>query len=169
MKHQDELDFENYSVETEKAGSIREKVAQLKNSTWIKDFKYLVQELGNTEQDSQVDAGLFAADAKGQDIKVFRMNLSLKDVGEESLEKTVEFKITQSQSELKAFYGSDTLVEVAFLPKEDDYLLYSFRTDVWTTFETNGKEQLQELIKAAHSAKQKKQEAFKAKFSKTDA
>lgn len=72
----EEMDFENYSVEKKRALNIRSQIAHIKSSGWVQNLKYLVQELGSTEEDANSDTGLFPNKEKATVTQSFKMMIA---------------------------------------------------------------------------------------------
>lgn len=146
------IDFENYSVEEERAKEIRGLVKNIKEQNWVEALKYLVEELGQVEVESGKQTGLdLLADHK---VKVYRPNIENFDASAE---------IVLSGSELKLLLSGSSILEVNFLPKNDDYIVFYLDASKWELMQKLVSA-LQNQVTAAKQVKAERQAAFKAKF-----
>lgn len=159
QKNSDDLnvDFENFSVPKERSTELRSAIQQVKEIGMVDMFKNLVQELGMEEVSSQDDqvAGLI----KAKNPRVFRY-----PVGGGESESPKLFEIFQFEQELRATLGGESLLEVSFLPKDKDFVLFFVNNgflEAWPTFA----EHIAEVVKESEKMKNDRQRHFK-KFKK---
>lgn len=158
-KNTDDLnvDFENFSVPKEKSEQLRSSVQKVKELGIVDIFKGLVQELGFEEVSSQNDqvAGLI----KAKNPRVFKYPVSGSETETPKL-----FEIFQFEQELRATLQQKAVLEVSFLPKDKDFVLFyvdpSF-LDNWDLFFSH----IAEVVKESEKMKNDRQKHFK-KFKK---
>ena len=147
-----DVDFENFSLSEERPFTIRNNIEKIKHTSWVEDLKTLVMERGAEERlDDGTDDFLpgIMADSKP---RVFRS------------EKIAELKVFLFGSELRVKRGDEMLLEVAFLPKDKEFVLYYVNDAKWAEI-SEVFEALLEEMKIAKKQKAERAAAFKAKFS----
>lgn len=151
------VDFENFSLPKERSDELRSAVQRVKDAGIVDAFRELVQELGVEEVSSQENqmAGLI----KAKNPKVFRYPVS--DIGGENA-KLLE--IFQFEQELRATLDGKAILEISFLPKDKDFVLFYVESEFllnWNSFSQN----IAEVVKESQKIKADRSRHFK-KFKK---
>lgn len=152
-----DIDFENFKVETDRATQIREHLARMKSENWMNDLKILVLELGEESKEKDEEAGLIPGLVKDQKIMVYRTPL-------DHAAGAWTFKL--SGTDFRVFLDETSVVEISFLPKADDFLLMYVNETLIDRILTL-RESLTAEIKAARAKKTQRQATFKAAFNKS--
>ena len=148
-----DVDFENFSLSDERAHTIRNNIEKIKHTTWVEDLKTLVTEKGAEERlDDGSDDFLpgIVADSKP---RVYRSD------------KFNDLRVTLYGTELRVKHGDTMLLEVAFLPKDKEFVLYYVNDEKWSEL-SDVFDVLLDEMKIAKKLKAERAAAFKAKFSK---
>jgi hypothetical protein len=148
-----DLDFENFSVEQERAQSIRDNVRRIKDELDLDGLRLLVSELGSEVRDEEAAQGLHSL-LKDQSAKAFIPPADHVAGG---------FKITMASQEFQISFNNRSLLELSYLPKGNDFLVFHLEEADFAHLQ-NLKELLKEEIKAARAKKSSRAAAFKAKF-----
>ena len=153
------VDFENFSVNAERTAEIRAQVERVRAENWIDQLSALAKELGETEEEGESNSqgslpGLQTL--KGNAIQVWRAPIG------HVAEGTV---IQVGGADLKVIFESESLLEIGFLPKNDEYVVFHLAHSRW--------EKLLEIVnslapelKAASKKKSERQAKWKARFEK---
>jgi hypothetical protein len=149
--------LENFEVPAERAAQIRAQVARFKDADWNEEIKNLIQELGSEEKILESEdkslPGLFD---KAQTQKVYRAPEGHAAYG-------LSFVLVGA--DLKVLHNDISLLEVNFLPKGDDIIVFYLneaRLDELLGY----LEALAPQIKEAKAAKGQRQAEWKARFNK---
>lgn len=116
MKRED-VDFENFNVETERATEIRGSIEKLKASGWLSQFRLLATELGVDEAE---DNTLFQE--KSTMVKVFRAPAGGPLEG---------FEARASGADLHVRLKGTSLLEIIELPKAGDFAILHVHQEFW--------------------------------------
>jgi len=150
-----EIDFDSFSVETERASEIRSHVIKLREQNCVENLGLLITEFG------QKQAGMSAVMAK-------QSSLLEEDAVEcyfapaDSIASGV--KITQTGTELKLYKDDRILFELGFLPKNNEYAIYFLDNSRWDEISTILSALTLEVDKAKKS-KSERQSVWKKRFS----
>ncbi len=153
--------LENYSVPIERAQEIRARVQRLREAGWVESLILLANELG-------VDA---PKEASGETLALPGMEGdSAKDITRVFACPTGHLaqglSISCSGNSLRVIKDGTSVLEVAYLPKDDDFLVYHLDDSRFDELNKHLSEDLALEIKAAKAKKNERQAAWKARFSK---
>jgi hypothetical protein len=156
MAVDDEILEDDYQVPTDRATSIRAQVQLLKEAGWMDNLRTLVAEAG--EEVSSEDApSLPGFSEKSEGLRFWR-----------APEGHIAFGLqaTFFNNELKVLMNGELLLELAFLPKDNEWVVYFVKEDNWDAL-CGWVASLEPEIKAARAKKTQRQSAFKARFNKS--
>ncbi len=147
----DDIDFENFKVEEDRADGIRKNLEALKATNLITDLILVVNELGEEKIPSLSG---FAPDtaariwAGPETTPLAKLNLGLQG------------------QELRGHWGDQLVFEVAFLPKGGDFALMFLDESLWAELNMNTEfqEALKDILRQAKSAKSSRAQAWKDRF-----
>jgi len=151
------IDFENYKVETDRALSIRQTLELLKSKNWIGDLKLLVTELGVEKKDDSEESPTLPGIKTPADQKITLYQTP------EGHPVSQDLKIELSGTELNVSLTDVSILEVGFLPKENDYALFYVDEIKFPELE-NMILQLEDQFKLAKSKKNERQATWKKRF-----
>ncbi|HVJ66265.1 MAG TPA: hypothetical protein VM901_13485 [Bdellovibrionota bacterium] len=153
------VDFDNFSVPKERSEELRSAVQRVKDAGMVEGLQTLVAELGVEEVSSQDDqmAGLI----KAKNPKVFRYVLNTESETERSV-----FEIFQFEQELRASVAGRPVLEVSFLPKDKDFLVFYVDAAFLENWKVFGAE-IGDVLREAEKIKSDRQKHFK-KFAKKE-
>jgi hypothetical protein len=172
------MDFENYTVESERAEAIRNQLREIREKANVGQIEMLVHELGTEDQESASDEKVPALPGFGKEIKsllkTYRTGFTEKvtaeipaDAPEGFVPQTSEIQhsveIRQTDSEIRLLVDNRTLVDFTSLPKADEYLINRVdetRLSLLPAFFAS----LDEEFKKAKAKKAERQAAWKARF-----
>jgi hypothetical protein len=149
---------EDITITAERAKNIREQVARLRESNWMESLRAVAQELGEdwVETEDGESLPLPGLSTKGEVPKVFQAPQGHAAEG---------LRVVLQNTDLKVFFKNALLLELSFLPKDGEYVVYHL--DESRLEELNGYVQsLEEIMKAARAAKTKRQAEWNARFAK---
>jgi len=149
---------EDINISSERAQSIRDQVSRLREAGWMESLRSIVQELGEewieTEEGESLPLPGFST--KGEAPKVFNAPQGHSAEG---------LRVALQNTDLKVFFKNTLLLELSFLPKDAEYVVYYL--DESRLEELNNHIQsLEEIMKAARAAKTKRQAEWNARFAK---
>lgn len=156
------MDFENYTVDSERAEAIRNQLREIREKAQVGQIELLVNELGTEETDENAQASGtqpallgFGKEVKSV-VKTYRTGFTDNEIAH-----TVE--VRQTDAEIKLLVDGRALVDFTALPKADEFLIN--RVDetrlalLPMLFESLGEE-----LKKAKARKSERQAAWKARF-----
>jgi hypothetical protein len=149
----EDLDFENYTLEKERETEIRSHLDEIKTKDWLGDLLILLQECGETLVIQAADE-LPGLGGKAITSKVFELGL---------LAEQCDVQIELSANELFVRASGKSLLEISFLPKNNEFVLLFWNSSQGPLIETL-KEVLAPAIKRARSRKSERQKAFQERF-----
>lgn len=146
----DELDFDNFSVATERATEIRTRIQELKDSGWMEELRLLVTELGvadagSTEEGKQMELSNSAP------AKAYRGSA---DNGLEG------FSVTLEGTDILVKWQGKTLLETFALPKAGEFAFLQVAENLMEALPAL-RERLAADTKLARQAKHDRQAHFK--------
>jgi len=149
---------EDITITSERAQNIRDQVARLREAGWMESLRSVAQELGEdyveTEEGGTLPLPGFST--KGEAPKVFTAPQGHSSEG---------LRVALQNTDLKVFFKEALLLELSFLPKDGEYVVYFL--DEARLPELNGYiESLGEIMKAARAAKTKRQAEWAGRFAK---
>ncbi|MEO5667063.1 MAG: hypothetical protein ABIR96_03300 [Bdellovibrionota bacterium] len=149
---------EDITITSERAQSIRAQVSRLREAGWMESLRAIAGELGTdwVETDEGESLPLPGFSTKGEVPKVFCAPQGHASEG---------LRVALQNTDLKVFFKDALLLELSFLPKDGDYVVYFL--DESRLEELNGYvASLDEIMKAARAAKTKRQAEWSARFKK---
>ena len=151
--------LEDYEVSSERAQSIREQVARLKEENWMDTFRTLAKELGEdyVEGEEGESLPLPGMQQKGEVPRVFRAPTGHSAEG---------LTIALQNADLKVLFKDELLVELTFLPKDGEYVVFFLNEERLPEIRS-WVESLGEIIKAAKAAKTQRQAEWAKRFGKS--
>jgi len=147
-----DLDFETYSVEAPRAQSIREQIQKLREQNWAENLRLLAVERGTDviiENNGQFEAAI------GESAKAFTAPAGHPAEG---------LVVTLSGHELKVRYLNTDILELTFLPKNNEFAVFFLDDTQWDVL-VKLMESVTLEVEIAKKAKSEKQAAFRRKFS----
>jgi hypothetical protein len=149
---------EDITISTERAQDIRAQVSRLRELGWMESLRSVAQELGHDYVENE-DSGtlpLPGFSTKGEAPKVFSAPQGHPSEG---------LRVALQNTDLKVFFKDVLLLELSFLPKDAEYVVYYL--DESRLSELSGYiESLDDIMKAARSAKSKRQAEWAGRFAK---
>jgi len=150
--------LEDYQVSNERAQGIREQVARLKDENWMDTFRTLAKELGEDYVESAEGESLPLPGfiQKGETPRIFTAPQGHAAAG---------LRIALQNADLKVLHNEDLLVELTFLPKDGEYVVFYLDENrlpeirAWV-------ESLEEIIKSAKAVKTQRQAEWAKRFKK---
>lgn len=150
--------LEDYEVSNERAADIRQQVARLKEENWMETFRTLAKELGEdwVEGEEGTNLALPFSVQKGETPRVFKAPSGHAADG---------LRIALQNTDLKVLHKDSLLVELTFLPKDGEYVVYYLDENrlpeikLWV-------ESLGELIQSAKAIKTQRQAEWAKRFNK---
>jgi len=153
--------LEDFVVPTDRAQEIRARVQKLREASWVDSLNLLAIELGvEVPKDAlgeTIDLPGMGSESSKDDTRVFECPVGHAAEG---------LVITSSGNSLRVSKHGVSLLEIAYLPKDDDFLVYHLDDRHFDELNKNLSEDLQLEIKAARAKKSERQAAWKARFSK---
>jgi hypothetical protein len=147
------VDFENFSVEEERAKMLRSNISKIREAGWVEDLRILVSEQGVEERGNQ--SSHFLPGLVDESLpRIYRS------------QSAPELAVIQSGSELRLKHSETHLFTLAFLPKDKDFVVYSINDAAWPLIEESIAS-LQGEIKVAKKLKNERAASFKARFEKS--
>lgn len=151
--------LEDYPVSAERAANIREQVSRLKEENWMETFRTLAKELGEeyTEGDEGENLSLPGMSQKGEVPRVFKAPVGHPAEG---------LHIILQNADLKVVHQDQLLVELSFLPKDNEYVVFYLDENrlpeirSWVA-------SLEDFIKAAKAVKNQRQAEWAKRFNKS--
>lgn len=144
-----EIDFENFTVEKERADLIRGDLAKLKESGWLEDFRLLAVELGVEEAPGEAGTQVeLIGHAKA---KNYRGAAGTPAEG---------LHIVAADHDLIVRFAGKSVLEVMALPKAGEFAILHCDEAFWNLLEAIG-ETVKDDVKAARSAKTARSARFK--------
>ncbi|MBS1985098.1 MAG: hypothetical protein JST16_13090 [Bdellovibrionales bacterium] len=145
-----DVDFDNFSLEKERADAIRAELDRVRQSGWLDDFKLLVAELG--VEDPNAAGGNAQLELIMNGAKVYR------GPAERELQ---DLLVILADSELHVRWKNSSLLEILSLPKAGEYAVLH-ADPIFFELEALLKEGLQDDLKQARGAKSSRQAHFKS-------
>ena len=152
----EELDFENFKVDKERAENIRNHVGLLKGDDLVGDLHSVCHELGFEYID---DSGQQNMPGMGKGLKE-----QIFEICDCSSQAEIRLEITAN--DLKVRYNQKLACEVSFLPKDKDFVVAFVDNDAWATLTANEDSVLNNLVNTARKKKAERQKLWKARFNK---
>jgi hypothetical protein len=153
MAVDDEILEDDYQVPAERAASIRSQVLLLKEAGWMDNLRTLVAEAGE-EVSGDDSPELPGFSEKTEGLRFWRAPEGHIAAG---------LQATFHNNELKVSMNGDLLLELAFLPKDNEWVVYYLKEDHWDAL-CGWVTSLEPEIKGAKGAKTQRQSAFRARF-----
>jgi len=146
-----DIDFENFTIETDRASQIRDNISKLRDEAWLDDLRLLVAEFGQDvkEDDADDTLGLF----KDQMVRVYQTPAD---------HPAGSWTINLSGVDFRLLMASKAILELSFLPKGHEFVVL-FIDEKELEALLSLKLGLKEEIKAARAKKADRAAAFKAK------
>jgi hypothetical protein len=152
----DEIDFDNYKIETSRAEQIREQIRRLKEIGWMEDLRLLAAELGQEESPSDESGQTeLLGDAK---LLVYRGAAGGPLQG---------MSVSLQGTEIVLRRGSQVLMEVLLLPKEGESAVLQVDSSLWAEVETL-RDAFKDDLKLARHKKTDRQSKFRKAFGGAD-
>lgn len=153
----EDIDFENFSVEQEKADEIRRRIGILKGQRLVDDLKLLCAEFG------------YEVETPGEQESLPGLGKGPKDLCFEisAIENQREYTIELSGNELRFLISGTLVCDVSFLPKDDELLVGFVHAEQWATFEQEFTA-FENIIALAKKRKSERQKLWKDRFSKSN-
>jgi hypothetical protein len=148
-----DIDFENYSVPNERKLEVRSFVEALKQEPWVADVKTLVAELGVEDLGTHGEPALpgMLEETKA---RIYRAPEGTPAFG---------FEAVIQGSELKVYFERIIWMEIHFLPKGSEFLVFFVDENSFEDFKQKMIE-IDELTKAAKGKKSVRAAEWKARF-----
>lgn len=150
--------WDNYSVEAERAGSIRERVQQLKELEVMDNLKLLAKELGeelSAKEDGET-LDLPGLSTKGENPLVFSAPVGHPAEG---------LRVALQNTDLKVYAKESLILELTFLPKDGEFVVY-FMDEEKLTDLSSWVASLKEFTDAAKAKKKERQAKWAKRFKK---
>jgi|GEM_PF-2335860 len=149
---------EDIVISAERANDIRGQVARLREAGWMESLRSVAQELGQDwiENDESGNLPLPGFSTKGEAPKVFSAPQGHASEG---------LRVALQNTDLKVFFKDALLLELSFLPKDGEYVVYFLDESRFEELSAYV-QSLDEIMKAARAAKAKRQAEWNARFSK---
>jgi len=154
-----DVDFENFTVDESRAQNIRHSVETLKNSGWVVSWKLLLQELGTDECPDSTDTPELPGLSADSTVRVFRCN--------ETESVASGFMLALQAQDLRAYVDEKCLVEISFLPKEDEFAIFYIDENGFTRL-PDIMQALELTIKSAKQRKSTRGNTWKERFTKNN-
>jgi hypothetical protein len=151
MRENLDIDFENFSLSDERAFNIRNNVEKIKHTGWVEDLRVLVTERGAEERLDDTNDSFLPGIVAGSKPRVFRST------------KIHDLCASLYGSDMKVKLGDTVLLEVSFLPKDKEFVLFYINDQKWSEI-SEVFEVLQDEMKSAKKSKTDRAASFKAKF-----
>lgn len=150
----DEIDFENFSVEKEKADEIRRRIEVIKGQDLVNSLKLLCSEFG------------YEVETSGEQESFPGMGKGPKDLCFEicSLSNQRDYAIELSGNELRFSMAGSLICDVSFLPKDNEILVGFVHPELWASF-LEEQDSFDQVIALAKRRKSDRQKVWKARFS----
>ncbi|NCN27095.1 hypothetical protein GW915_05915 [bacterium] len=150
-----DIDFENFSVEQEKAEEIRRSIEIIKEQDLVADLKILCSELG------------YDVEVPGEQESLPGMGKGPKDLCLEicSIENNREYLFELAGNELRFSIAGQLVCDVSFLPKNNEFLVGFVHTELWKAFEEEHSA-FENIVAMAKKRKGERQKLWKARFNK---
>jgi len=150
------MDFENFTLDADRASVIRANIEKLKNEAFPEDLRLLALELGGEEKTNpNPEEGFFSA-LKGEKVFIFRTPA-------DHLAGATEVRVTGPELRLYEGVPPASLLELSFLPKGGEFLIF-FVNEERTERLLELKALLKDEIKAARARKSERQASMKERF-----
>jgi len=155
------VDFENYSVDKERANSIRERLERIRQSETVLALALLVDEFGREETEAPEDGTLPGLLKDSDKTRVF-------ETGRELLGATRLLRIERARHDLRLFADGRRLLDVSFLPKNSEFLVNMLAPEEENELLETCLSALSEDAGRAKGKKSERQNAFRARFQKAE-
>lgn len=153
MAVDDDILEDDYQVPADRAAAIRAQVQLLKEAGWMDNLRTLVAEAGE-ELSGDEAPELPGFSEKTEGLRFWRAPEGHIAAG---------LQATFHNNELKVSMNGDLLLDLAFLPKDNEWVVYFLKEDHWDAL-CGWVTSLEPEIKGAKGQKTQRQSAFRARF-----
>jgi hypothetical protein len=153
--------LEEYSVSSERAQEIRNRVQKLKEAGWVDSLRMLAQELGEETPKEEAGETLalpgLGADSSKEECRTYACPPGHPAEG---------LQVRSLGATLRVQKSGTSLLEITFLPKDEEFLVCHMSDDRFEELNQHLTMDLALEIKAAKAKKSERQAVWKARFSK---
>jgi hypothetical protein len=157
----EDIDFENFQVESTRAGQIRDLVQRIKTENWVLDLKTLTHEMGSEEtstgnrnNDSQPTAPSLPGFSNEIPSQVFRLETANQD----------KWVFIEQGQELFVFKNNEVVLETTSLPKANEFVVLYVNDSQIESLVNLFESELKNVLKESKAKKAARAASFKAKF-----
>jgi hypothetical protein len=156
----EEIDFDNFQVEPNRAQSIRDLIQKVKNENWLGDIKTVITELGSENSsllsgspDSTNSPSLPGLSLEPQS-RVFALTTP----------ENSKWIFSEFNHELFIYFDNKSVLEAAPLPKGNEFAIMYVNEELLESLVNCVENLLKPIMKEAKSKKAARAASFKAKF-----